>query len=511
VNDYPDDHALLLSYARSQDAEAFAQLVKRYSTLVFSTAKRVTGNTATAEDVTQDCFFALARQTTSIRGSLPSWLHGVALKRSLQATRTEARRQLHEARVLRPSDADYESNWNQIEPLVDAALAKLPDELREPVVQHFLLGRTQTQVAEALHINQSTVSRRLQEGIERLREHLKQTGVVCGVAALSTSLAKNAYSAVPAKLSLSLAKMALAGPAAVSAAASSATIASQGVLKLPLLKGVLTLMGLHNAKTAIAIGVALLLAGTTAIVVYENRHYPWQVAGTREMWDQLSQSPPQVKIVPTIFSHAAVNASDGHRYIGIRQRIEDLLQIAYRTSECRIVFESRPEGYYDFIANLPERNEEALQREIEKQFLMAVQVEKRETDVLLLTVKNRNAPGLRPGGTDSAPGVACSVSDTVTAVDGKTKSTGFYRGPYGGNGRYLPFVAFLERALMIPIVDRTNLAGSKPMVNIQWDWGAEVWQPGSKCDALKKALLDQLGLELVPSRETIEVFVVKEK
>jgi hypothetical protein len=74
-----------------------------------------------------------------------------------------------------------------------------------------------------------------------------------------------------------------------------------------------------------------------------------------------------------------------------------LLQIAYKTSECRIVSEDIPEGYYDFIANLPERNEEALQREIEKRFLMTVQVEKRVSDVLLLTVKNRNAPGLRRG------------------------------------------------------------------------------------------------------------------
>jgi RNA polymerase sigma-70 factor, ECF subfamily len=502
-----DDQALLLSYARSRDAEAFAQLATRYSGFVFSIAHRVTGNTATAEDVTQDCFFALAQQAASIRGSLPGWLHGVALKRSRQAIRKDARRQRHEARVLPPSDASGESHWNQISPLVDVALNKLPDELREPLVQHFLLGRTQAQVGANLHINQSTVSRRLQEGIERLREHLRQTGVVCGVAVLSTSLAGNARAAVPARLSASLAKMALAGPGAAAAYTAAAT--SHGILNTLLVKGALILAALQNAKLAIAIGVGLLLAATTAVVVYENQHYPWQVAGTREMWDQLSQSPPQVKIVPTIFSSAAVNASDGHRYIGIRQRVEDLLQIAYQTSECRMIFESRPEGYFDFIANLPEGNAEALQREIERQLHLTVQVEKRASDVLLLTVKNRHAPGLRPGGTNSASEVQCAVCNTETTVDGKTKSIGFYRGPFHGNGP--PLVVFLERALTIPTVDRTNLADSKPIVNLQWDWGAEVWQPGGKCDALKKALLDQLGLVLIPSRETIEVFVVKEK
>jgi len=37
-----DDQALLLRYAHSRDAVAFAQLVKRYSTLVYSVASRVT-------------------------------------------------------------------------------------------------------------------------------------------------------------------------------------------------------------------------------------------------------------------------------------------------------------------------------------------------------------------------------------------------------------------------------------------------------------------------------------
>jgi uncharacterized protein (TIGR03435 family) len=506
-----DDQALLLSYARSRDAEAFAQLVKRYSRFVFCIANRVTGNSATAEDVTQDCFLALARQAASIRGSLPSWLHGVTLNRSRQAIRKEVRRQRHEAQVLPPSNATGEPDWNQMAPFVDIALAKLPDELREPLVQHFLLGQTQSQVAEDLGVNQSTVSRRLQEGIERLREHLSQTGVICGIAAIALAFTRDSHAAVPARLSASLAKMAMAGPRAVSATAFPAAATSHGILTAALAKGALILAALQNVKTATAVGVVILLATTTAVVVYENRPYPWQVSGAREMWDQLGQSPPQVRIVPTVFSCAAVNASDGRRYIGMRQRIEDLLSTAYETSERRLVFESRPEGYFDFIANLPERNEEALQREIERRFHVTVQVEKRVTNVLLLTVKNRNAPGWRLGGKDGPTGVESAVFSIEPTVDGKTKPTGFYRGDYDGHGRFSPFIVFLERAFTIPVVDRTGLAGSKPEITIRWDWGNEGWQPGGKCDALKKALLDQLGLVLVPGRETIEVFVVKEK
>jgi RNA polymerase sigma-70 factor, ECF subfamily len=215
-----DDQALLLRYARSRDAGAFAQLVKRYSTLVFSIASRVTGNSATAEDVAQDCFFKLARQAASIRGSLPAWLHRVALNRSLDVTRKNANRLRHEARIYPHSDPGRESTWEQIMPQVDAALAKLPHDLREPLIQHYLLDLSQAQIAENLHIGQATVSRRLQEAIERLRGHLNKVGVVCGTVALSSALVENASAAVPTRLSVSLAKMAMAGPTKIAATAS---------------------------------------------------------------------------------------------------------------------------------------------------------------------------------------------------------------------------------------------------------------------------------------------------
>lgn len=90
-------------------------------------------------------------------------------------------------------------------------MAKLPDDLRGPLVQHFLLGRTQTQVAQNLGIDQATVSRRVQTGIEMLRGHLKHAGITCGTVALSALLVSKATAAVPAQLSISLMKIAAAG------------------------------------------------------------------------------------------------------------------------------------------------------------------------------------------------------------------------------------------------------------------------------------------------------------
>ncbi len=210
-----EDQALLLRYARSQDAEAFALLVKKYSTLVFSVALRVTKNAATAEDVAQDCFLRLARQAAAIQGSLPGWLHRVALNRSLDVNRAEASRKRCEERTAKSAIPESAPTWEQIAPHVDAALAELPSHLRDPLVQRFLLGRTQTEIGADLGVNQATVSRRLELGIEMLRQLLKQNGVVCGAAALPTLLTSQASATVPASLSTSLMKMALAGVSGV--------------------------------------------------------------------------------------------------------------------------------------------------------------------------------------------------------------------------------------------------------------------------------------------------------
>jgi uncharacterized protein (TIGR03435 family) len=503
----PNDHTLLLNYARSRDAEAFALLVERYSALVFSVAKRVTGNAATAEDVTQDCFFSLARHAAAIRGSLPGWLHRVALNRSLQSIREEARRKRHEAQVLPSTDVDCRSNWSQVVPVIDSVLAKLPDELRDPLVQHFLLGRTQAEVAEHLHINQSTVSRRLQEGIARLREHLRQAGVVCGAAALATALAENACAAVPAQLTASLAKMALAGPVTLPAAASTATAATHGALKSLLVKGAFVLMAMQNTKTAVVLGVGILLAATTATVVCrrpsqpqvlasETQEHPWQTMMRTWNYSQedLEQIPPQVKIVPTIFpsSRPAYRGLAG-KYLGMAQPIESLVLFVLDTRKCRVISEAKgkPEGRYDFIANLPTENDsgnrEAIQREIERQFHLTVQKERRMTDVLVLTVIDQNRARAAGRKRHTRGGIPC--------IFWASSPCHFSR-----------FLVALEEWVDVPVVDRTGLADE---LRIQAFCRSASLKQGVS-DGLKKALSDELGMALVPSREIVEMFVVKD-
>ena len=58
----PDDHQLLVEFARDNSEPAFAALVQRHVNLVYSSALRSIGNAHAAEEITQAVFIILARK-----------------------------------------------------------------------------------------------------------------------------------------------------------------------------------------------------------------------------------------------------------------------------------------------------------------------------------------------------------------------------------------------------------------------------------------------------------------
>src|SRR5689334_10119174 len=119
------DHLLLNRYSCSRAPEPFLELVRRHTGLVYGTCLRITANVHDAEELTQECFFDLARQASEIRTSLVGWLHQAATHRALNRLRGERRRRKHEQgagleRVNLTSEASRTSadlSWSEIAPL----------------------------------------------------------------------------------------------------------------------------------------------------------------------------------------------------------------------------------------------------------------------------------------------------------------------------------------------------------------------------------------------------------
>ena len=194
------DTVLLERWQRRGDADAFAELVQRYSGMVHAACRRVLGDAALAEDVAQECFIELMRSRARIRVSLGAWLHTMATRRALDRIKGDARRRRREEQVAAVQPQSLEAGVEMAEVLacLDEAIAALPAKYREVVVARFLDGEPHTAVAQRLGIAESTVRYRVNEAVGRLRDHLKRRGVVVTLAGLTAVLEMTAEAAPPA-------------------------------------------------------------------------------------------------------------------------------------------------------------------------------------------------------------------------------------------------------------------------------------------------------------------------
>ena len=131
-------------------------------------------------------------------------------------------------------DSETDANsWSQVEPLVDQALDQLPEDLRQVLVAYYLQQKTTVQIAADIRMSQPTVSRRLAEGLEMVRTHLRNSGVVVGVVPLQGILLHSAELA-PQSVLCKLGKMTLTYAASAKTAATASTVTMGVVAKIAL-------------------------------------------------------------------------------------------------------------------------------------------------------------------------------------------------------------------------------------------------------------------------------------
>ena len=204
------DLALLQQWRTQNDAAAFNAIASRYTAMVYATCLRVLGNSADAEDVTQECFQVLALTSEGPREHLAGWLHAVATNRSLKRIREEKRRKRREAEFASLYETHGQIEWHDIYEHLDQAIEDLPDELRIPVVAHFLQGESHAAIAERLGLSRRGVTHRIGKGLELIRKAFKRRGVLVGTAALAALIKGSSAVAAPSTLAAAIGKLAIA-------------------------------------------------------------------------------------------------------------------------------------------------------------------------------------------------------------------------------------------------------------------------------------------------------------
>jgi RNA polymerase sigma factor (sigma-70 family) len=291
-----DDMDLVQQFARSNADEAFAALVRRHINLVYSVALRQLGNAQDAEEVTQAVFIVLARKAASLRSGtiLSGWLYQTARLTAANFQRATFRR-LHreqEAFMQFAENSDPDVSWQRLSPLLEEAMSRLGPKERDAVVLRFFENRTVREVASALGLEEAAAQKRVNRATDKLRAFFTRRGVQVSTVALLASIGTHAVQAAPEESTAKLAAM---------TALKGTTVGSS---TLTLIKTTLKIMTWTKAKTAIVIGVIVLLAAaTTTITVKEiqaHRTYPWQVLAGGISDKQVNQ-PPQVRILHSKF------------------------------------------------------------------------------------------------------------------------------------------------------------------------------------------------------------------
>jgi RNA polymerase sigma-70 factor, ECF subfamily len=174
--------------AQKGDAGAFERIYRLHSRRVYALCLRMVGNTAEAEDLTQDAFLQLFRKIGTFRGesAFSTWLHRLAVNVVLMKLRKKT---LPETSLEESTDPDDETSGPKREigapdlllsgsidrVHLQRAIEQLPPGYRQVFVLHDVQGFEHNEIAGLMRCSIGNSKSQLHKARMRLRELLQET------------------------------------------------------------------------------------------------------------------------------------------------------------------------------------------------------------------------------------------------------------------------------------------------------------------------------------------------
>jgi RNA polymerase sigma-70 factor (ECF subfamily) len=166
----------LLDRVRVGDQGAMTEVFDRYSSAVYSVALRVLRDQGQAEDVVQEVFLQIWKNSSSFvrdRGSLGAWLVVVTRNRAIDHLRRRKPTDSVEDVVLASSiDVASEAERNHLMERVRNVLDTLPQEQQQSMQLAFFEGLSHSEIAERTGDPLGTVKTRIRQALISIRKAL---------------------------------------------------------------------------------------------------------------------------------------------------------------------------------------------------------------------------------------------------------------------------------------------------------------------------------------------------
>lgn len=182
---------------KSGDAGAFNTLVKRHRQSVYNFILRFVGHRQRAEDLLQETWLKVVRSSSDYqpKARFTTWVFTIARNLCVDQARKDSYRQTdsldapvsasdsegRELGELVPDEVglapDRAAHNVRLRPLIERALAALPEEQREVFLLREYHGVGFKEIAEVTGVNENTVKSRMRYALEGLRRKLQEFGI----------------------------------------------------------------------------------------------------------------------------------------------------------------------------------------------------------------------------------------------------------------------------------------------------------------------------------------------
>ncbi|MTI32147.1 RNA polymerase sigma factor [Xanthovirga aplysinae] len=179
----PKDDLIYIQRVLDGDNQAFAEIVKRYHSIVFTLAFRILKNREEAEDLAQDVFIKVFKSLGMFnrKAKLSTWIYRITYNTSINSLNSRTRiqtieieddhrRELKNLSIANPHDDLRKKEEKQI---INNAILKLPEKDKVIITLYYYEELSVKEIAEIIGISVQNVKVKLYRSRQKLYTELK--------------------------------------------------------------------------------------------------------------------------------------------------------------------------------------------------------------------------------------------------------------------------------------------------------------------------------------------------